>query len=381
MKVGLLGIDFHSNNRGCGALGYAAVNILSNICDERKDMLEIYAILHISDPIPVIEGKNILFHCYKIYPKKYSFWKECKTVFNQCDIILDFTGGDSFSDIYGMKRFVLGSIIKEIAIKSKAKFIMAPQTIGPFTTKFVKRWAKRILKKSEFVFVRDTISAQYTKETFGVDAILTTDVAFELPYKQKEKSYNYKKIIGFNPSGLLWSGIKNFTVSKHITVDYVQYIKSIMDVWCNNKQYEVHLIPHVFTYDGLGGENDMRACMDIHEMYPDTIIESSFNTPMEIKSFISTMDIFIGARMHATIAAFSTGVATIPFSYSRKFEGLYRDLNYPYLIGATNMSTEDAIQKTLMWVEESDTLEQQVFAARDLLVSKRRKFYDILMNL
>ena len=33
--------------------------------------------------------------------------------------------------------------------------------------------------------------------------------------------------------------------------------------------------------------------------------------------------------MHATIGAISSGVATIPFSYSRKFEGLFGNLEYP----------------------------------------------------
>lgn len=44
------------------------------------------------------------------------------------------------------------------------------------------------------------------------------------------------------------------------------------------------------------------------------------------------MDFFMGARMHSTIAAFSTGVPVVPMAYSRKFNGLFADtLSYSHL--------------------------------------------------
>ena len=44
------------------------------------------------------------------------------------------------------------------------------------------------------------------------------------------------------------------------------------------------------------------------------------------------MDFFVGARMHATIGAFSSGVPVVPMAYSRKFNGLFIDtLDYPYI--------------------------------------------------
>ena len=46
--------------------------------------------------------------------------------------------------------------------------------------------------------------------------------------------------------------------------------------------------------------------------------------------------------MHATIAAYSAGVPVVPISYSRKFEGLYGGLHYPWLVPAKGMTTEQA---------------------------------------
>ena len=81
---------------------------------------------------------------------------------------------------------------------------------------------------------------------------------------------------------------------------------------------------------------------------------------MDLKNYISAMDIFIGARMHAAIAAFSSGVATIPVSYSPKFEGLFGSLGYNRLISARTGSTESAVEETLDMIEKYDTMTEEV---------------------
>lgn len=378
MIVGLLGTDFCSYNRGCGALGYAAVEILKTVCAEKKEQLEVYAFLFRVNPSPQINDPNIKIHYIKIEPKKLSFWKSAYKIYNMCDFVWDFTGGDSFSDIYGMKRFCITSALKELAIMGKSKFFMAPQTIGPFQKKFALGWAKHILRKSDQCFVRDSLSKEYVKNTFGVEAMLTTDVAFALPCGRNIERTTNKVLVGFNPSGLLWDGTREFSASKHITVEYKEYVQKVMENLCNDERYEVYLIPHVFSKDLGSLENDLKACVEIQRLFPKVKIVSDFNTPMEAKGVISSMDIFIGARMHATIAAFSTGVATIPFSYSRKFEGLYQDLKYPYLISATCMNTEDAIRSTLEWIDNRSQLTECVMVAEKIVIEKQRVLIDAL---
>jgi len=379
MKVGLLGTEFNSGNRGCGALGYASLEILKKVCHDISDKIEVYAFLFDLDTRPCVFD-NIELKLISIEPKKLSFWKNAKKIFNECDFVWDFTGGDSFSDIYGMKRFCIHSAIKELAIGCKTKFIMAPQTIGPFENKVAFMWARHIMKRAAVCFVRDSMSEKYAKDTFDVSPILTTDVAFSLPYLKREKSEG-KIRLAFNPSGLLWNGTKEFNAKKHLTVGYTTYIEMLFNKVCADDRYEIYLIPHVFSNDLQSGENDLRACVEIQEKYPSTKIIEDYNTPMEAKSIISTMDIFIGARMHATIAAFSTGVATIPFSYSRKFEGLYQDLQYPYVLSATKMTTEEAVDTTLQWLEKYEELQQCVKKTREIVNQKQQVLVDTLRRL
>ena len=117
-------------------------------------------------------------------------------------------------------------------------------------------------------------------------------------------------------------------------------------------------------------DNDKLAVDALHELYPAAQVSPWFCSPMEAKSYISGMDLFIGARMHATIAAISAGVSVIPFSYSRKFERLFSSLEYPYVVEGTRWITEEAIQKTIKWVDSVDELKRCVLSCSDVIMNR-----------
>ena len=112
----------------------------------------------------------------------------------------------------------------------------------------------------------------------------------------------------------------------------------------------------------------------LHKKYPKTILADVFTTPMDAKTYIAGMDILIGARMHATIAAFSTYVATIPFSYSRKFEGLYDSVGYDYVIHACSQTTDEAIEKTLEYIEKHTELSDEVKHSMEKIHIMQKEF-------
>ena len=102
----------------------------------------------------------------------------------------------------------------------------------------------------------------------------------------------------------------------------------------------------------------------------DVNYHKAFSSPIEAKSFISGMDIFIGARMHATIGAFSSGVATIPVAYSRKFRGLFKGIGYDYLIDLCSMSTDEALNTTIKYVQNYKELKDNTEKSMELIEQK-----------
>lgn len=382
MKVVLMGLEFFINNLGCEALSYSFVSELYEISKKKGESLEVKTIVFADQKVPYIPGTDIPIQCIGIHYKSLKFWKEIRKEFKTADFIFDFTMGDSFADIYGKKRFVLDALVKTAAIRSGTPYILGPQTYGPYKSGFVRSWAKWILKKAARVYTRDEQSKQVAEQLSSGEVILTTDVAFALPYERKEIGTEGKIKIGFNPSGLLWAGGYTQDNQFGLTLDYQEYCWKVCEALSQDSKYEVYLIPHVGTTSEFDDatENDSAVCRKIQRKYPGMKVLSEINTPMDVKGYLAAMDVFIGARMHATIGAFSSGVATIPVSYSRKFEGLYDSLGYSYLIHAREDSTDVAVNKTMEYMKQYETLTLAVEKSLKIVREKQDIFRQHLLN-
>jgi polysaccharide pyruvyl transferase WcaK-like protein len=67
--------------------------------------------------------------------------------------------------------------------------------------------------------------------------------------------------------------------------------------------------------------------------------------------------------MHACIAAFSSGVPTVPISYSRKFIGLFESLGYPLVADCKTESEDQILEKIRSGFHQRETLKALVRTA------------------
>ena len=392
--VGILGLALRSpksvgGNLGCYALGYSFFEILNAIAKQHNLQIQIVQIrsLHWKGLCKQIIKrllcrKDIVSDYYSGLYQNIEFTTgdvlklqggRClMPSVKNCDLVFDFTAGDSFTDIYGEERFYDRTGQKKKIVDSGIPLILGSQTIGPFKDSNVQKYATDVIERCKAVFVRDSQSKDYVEQISKAKPILTTDVAFFLPYEKKEKKDSIKRV-GFNPSGLLWMGGYDGKNQFGLTVDYQDYCKKIIQ-FLQEQGYEVHLILHAYFKTIKKGyyhaDNDKLAVDALHEIFPNTIIAPYFATPMEAKSYISGMDLFIGARMHATIAAISAGVPVIPFSYSRKFEGLFSSLEYPYVVEGTKWDTKKAIDITIEWLKKIDEVSKCVSKSHSIIDNK-----------
>lgn len=372
MKIGVLGLSFSSSNKGCEALSYSFVNMIREFGYQNLE-IHVFGYSEMGDFTKYYSDIRFINHRLKM--KNPFFWQKLKKQFDEMDCIFDATFGDGFSDIYGKLWNVTTNLAKQIAIFSSTPFILLPQTYGPYKNILLRLWAKKIVKTVNIAFSRDNDSAVEINKNI----IVGTDLAFALPYKRGEYKFDNKKLkIGLNVSSLLWEGGHEIKLE----TDYREYCRKVIEKYSNMENVEIHLIPHVINlekFDAL--ENDSRICKLLHSKYKNTIVAPDFLTPIDAKSYISEMDIFIGARMHATIAAFSTGVVTIPFSYSKKFEGLFGNINYPYVISAREISTVEALRQTNQFIVDRKVI-QECQKESMLEVTKRLLFMqNILKNI
>lgn len=229
--------------------------------------------------------------------------------------------------------------------------ILGPQTYGPFNKEYNKKKAKKVIESATCVMARDQMSAEYVANFSEKKIYVTTDLAFSLPFHKAAIDSIGKIKVGLNASSLL---VKNKTESTEtkfkLKTNYDQYLRELLQLLTANEKYEIYIIPHV---ERDAGDELKKEFPNLHYLEP-------FDNPISAKSFISQMDVFIGARMHATIGAFSAGVATIPTAYSRKFKGLYESLGYKYVVDLAELNTHDAVELTVEYVKRYEELKLDV---------------------
>ena len=353
MRIGLLGFSFNDANKGCEALTFSLLHILQEMQLEKVTIVAFNC-----SPNKILESLYSNFD-YD-YPKVRIKDNSAKKLFRTCDVVLDATYGDGFSDIYFFKIAFVTTLMKRMVVASKTDLILMPQTYGPFKNLLLKGFAMRVINKSNTVYSRDIKSIEFIQSYIKKDIKHTVDLAFALPYKKDLFSFNSNKLkIGLNISGLQWNGGFHKNNQFGLSINYKEYVVKIIGELLS-KGYSVYLIPHVIENESDNLDGDVCACNLLIKRFPQLEMAPLFTSPIEAKSYISNMDFFIGARMHATIAAFSANVPVIPFSYSRKFEGLYEQLNYPYIIHGMTESLEEAIDNTLEWIEIRNDIQKTV---------------------
>jgi colanic acid/amylovoran biosynthesis protein len=262
-----------------------------------------------------------------------------------CELFFDIGAGDSFSDIYGWRRFGLILASKWFAAK-RGPLVMSPQTIGPFATRRSRIAATAIMKKVRTVYARDEQSFSVLREMGLEDrARLTTDVAFALPYERPDdkgaRDLTGQVRVGLNVSALLYRRDIAHGDRIAMTVDYPRLINGVIRRLAGDPRVELHLVPHVLAI-GMEHEDDYAVAQTLKAQFPALVLPARFAGPAAAKSYVANLDFLIGSRMHATVAALSSNTAVLPFGYSRKFSGLFGSLGYP-AVGDLTAQDETAL--------------------------------------
>lgn len=268
-----------------------------------------------------------------------------KEYFKDADFVLNIGQGDSFSDIYGETRFEEMNLAYVIAQKYNIPYCVLPQTIGPFKSTKVESDARKSIEGAAMVMVRDKQSYDYTKKISPIiDCKEYIDIAFFLPYDKIMQNSSFLHV-GINVSALLWNGGYTRNNQFELKDDYKKVVRSVIDYFLSLPNVKLHLVPHVVEQE-RGIENDYEVSYELWREYnnPNLILAPFALGPIEIKSYISGLDFFMGARMHATIGAFSSGVPVVPMAYSRKFNGLFEDtLDYHYMTDLKTQTSDDVM--------------------------------------
>ncbi|MBU2941222.1 polysaccharide pyruvyl transferase family protein [Shimia thalassica] len=269
------------------------------------------------------------------------------SVLSSC-AVLDVSGGDSFTDLYGEKRFQAMCRTKRLALDNGRPLILLPQTLGPFKDSTKKAEAVDILRRAHAIWVRDSKSYEFLKSELGSDFDparhhLGVDMAVLLPTTQPAiavpsvidgwLSDAATPVAGLNVSGLLWQNAEqaqaDFGLADNHRRQLLSAARTILD---SDPNMRLVLVPHVNRPEN-DPESDWEAARALETMLQSEYGDRTATLPQdytapELKATISRMDWFAGARMHATIAGFSSGVPTLGLGYSDKAAGVFEECGF-----------------------------------------------------
>ena len=368
-KICLLGASFSTNNMGVGALAAGALRCFNRgFPDAEFYMLDYgkeegaYAYNSNEDQVVIHKinmrfSKNIflsnhvvtlLFFAFLVKTLPFERLRRWVTARNRnlkllgnIDLFASLAGGDSFSDIYGMKRLIYVTLPQLLVLILGKRLVLLPQTLGPFRRRVSKVIARYIMERAAFVYSRDLEGLIEVTDVMGVVDLpekfrFCYDVGFVLEPRKpvcntlkmiddvKKKKH---RLIGLNVSGLLYIGGYTQKNMFGLKLDYKELILDIVRKILSLADVCVMLVPHVFgTREHL--ETDVTACEDVQAQFLTQFDEARLFRIQEkldqneIKYLIGQCDFFIGSRMHACIAALSQGVPAVSIAYSKKFKGV-----------------------------------------------------------
>lgn len=362
IRVCLIMHSTRSDNLGVGALTVSEVEILRDLAARLGRRIEMTFFDWKDARTPYVSGSDIRIVDFGgkelLDPRRYF------ATARRSDMVIDIGAGDSFADIYGGKRLRRMFIMKYLAHLAGTPLILAPQTIGPFTRASSRALARLSMKWSSVVASRDKLSTEAARDLGITGVVEASDVALRLPYDAPApRAAGGPVRVGLNVSGLLFGGGYTGKNEFGLTMDYPALVRDILRHF-HALGCEVHLVPHVLVASGpMRGEDDSAASATLAAEFPGTIVAPRFASPSEAKSYIAGLDFFIGARMHACIAAFSSGVPVIPMAYSRKFEGLFGSIGFTRTVDCTSEAPEAIMKKIKAGFEDRATVKAEADAA------------------
>jgi colanic acid/amylovoran biosynthesis protein len=241
-----------------------------------------------------------------------------KRKLREYDLVLDSGAGDSFADIYGLKRLATMNYAHRVASSTGVPLVLGPQTIGPFSTPVGRYLAKDSLRRVAAALPRDSESKRFAGTISHRATTLATDVVFALPRPRRSSQHD----VLVNVSGLLWNTDQHGESAK-----YRSEVNTLIDGLIGTGR-QVTLIAHVL--DNPTTDNDVTAVRQVAQHFGRSVDVVVPHDLAGARQTIGGSKLVIGSRMHACLNAISTGVVAIPWAYSRKFAPLFSDIGWKF---------------------------------------------------
>lgn len=206
------------------------------------------------------------------------------------------------------------------------------------------------MKSYDYISARESLTYELLKKAGFKSIGLSPDSAFTLPKEEVQlpSSFVENNTVGINVSPLVMEREQEDNVLLDNYRNLIAYI-------LNKTDYAVALIPHVI-WEGNDDRSILNKLYDEFKKSERIAVIQDCNC-MQLKGYIAKCRFFVGARTHATIAAYSTEVPTLVVGYSIKSRGIAKDIfgsEENYVIPIEQIKEENKLTQAFIWLQENE---------------------------
>ena len=247
-------------------------------------------------------------------------------------------------DIFCYENYRKYNLLHQYALKQVKHSILIGCSIEPDS--LTDHALLKDLETFEFISARELITYNALKNAGLKNVSYCPDTAFSLPAAETALPEHFipQNTVGINISPLFL----NKSADAELILENLRLV--VRDV-LSSSSASVAFVPHV-----VWENNDDRIPLQkLYQEFQSTgrvcLIEDQ--DARKLKWIISQCSYFIGARTHATIAAYSTGVPTLALGYSVKSRGIAQDLfgaEEHYILPYQDITSSDMLLKNFHWL-------------------------------
>ncbi len=211
------------------------------------------------------------------------------------------------------------------------------------------------------IYARESITYEALKPILAKETqlFLYPDPAFTLARKDLPlpQGFTDHNTVGINISPMIQDKEETSGVTMTAYRTLLQFIIA-------NTDMQIALIPHVVWERN----DDRRPLQELYTAFRHTgrVVMIPDASCEELKGYIARCRLFVGARTHATIAAYSSLIPTLTVGYSVKARGIARDLfgtDEHFVIPVQSLRQETDLTAAFQWLmQEEDAIRHKLTA-------------------
>ncbi|MBO5564794.1 MAG: polysaccharide pyruvyl transferase family protein [Lachnospiraceae bacterium] len=198
------------------------------------------------------------------------------------------------------------------------------------------------------------------RESITRDALLSAGVPEEKVNLVPDPAFTLKPLFHplpekFVPGKMVGINVSPMVQSYAAHGDLVlRSYRNLIHFLLKGTEYSIALIPHVVWKNN----NDLQPLSELYREFRDTgrVLLMENRSAAALKACIAGCMMFVGARTHATIAAYSSMVPTLVVGYSVKARGIARDLfgeEDHYVLPVQSMEDTEQLVRDFRWIMDN----------------------------